>query len=206
MKSFTQFLEEAYFILEKKRQYDDGHGFDRSKHPDLEIDYDRPRGANDEGRERAKQGGYGYTRIKHKPSGIEYEVMHKNPQNDSERPFSGSLKGKAKKVHGHKPEHNIRWDHGKPWNERDKMTRGEKIKTARNAKRVWDQHIQHRIPSGHLVSNEPDENPDDKRRDPDKNTRASIYKKSGFGRTNRMGAQYSAKIGNQFHPVNDDED
>lgn len=207
MKTFTQFLDEAYFILEKKRQYDDGHGFDRSKHPDLEIDYDRPRGKNDEGRELAQQGGYGYTRIKHKPSGIEYEVMHRNPQNKSEdRPFSGNLKGKAKKAHGHKPEHNVRWDHDKPWNQRDKMTRGEKIKAARDAKRVWDKHIQNRIPSGHLVSNEPEENSDDSRRNPDKNTRASIYRRSGFGKTNRSGMQYSTKIGNKLHPVNDDED
>jgi len=88
----------------------------------------------------------------------------------------------------------------------DEMSRGDRIKTARNAKRVWDQHIQHRIPSGHLVSNEPDENPDDNRRNPEKNTRASIYQKSGFGKTNRMGKQYSTKIGKKLHPVNDDED
>jgi len=202
MKSFTQFLEEVYFILEKKRQYDDGHGFDRSKHPDLEIDYDRPRGKDQD------QSIRGYTRIHHKPTGITYEINHDKPQRDSkvDSPFSGNLKGKAKKAHGHKPEHNIRWDHSKPWNERDKMTRGEKIRTARNAKRVWDKHIQQRIPSGHLVSNEPDENYDDNRKTPDKNTRASIYKKSGFGKTNRMGKQYSTKIGKKFHPVNDDED
>jgi hypothetical protein len=118
------------------------------------------------------------------------------------------LKGKARKAHGHKPEHNLRWSHDREIGmfRGDEMSRGDRIKTARNAKRVWDKHIQHRIPSGHLVSNEPDDNPDDNRRNPEKNTRASIYQKSGFGKTNQMGKQYSTKIGKKLHPVNDDED
>jgi len=199
MKSFTQFLEEAYFILEKKRQYDDGHGFDRSKHPDLEIDYDRPRGKDQNKDIR------GYTRISHKPSGITYEINHDKKHGEYNLP--SDLKGKARKAHGHKPEHDIRWDHSQSIPGRSKeMTRGEKIRTARNAKRVWDKHIQHRIPSGHLVSNSPDDNYDDNRRNQDKNTRASIYQRSGFGKTNRMGKQYSTKIGKKLHPVNDDED
>lgn len=192
--------EWRYSILEKKRQYDDGHGFDRSKHPDLEIDYDRPRG-------KTEDPGYpGYTRIKHKPSGIEYEIQHSKKHGNYN--LSSDLKGKARKAHGHKPEHNVRWSHDREFgmSRGDKMSRGDRIKTARNAKRVWDKHIQHRIPSGHLVSNEPDENPDDNRRNPEKNTRASIYQKSGFGKTNRMGKQYSTKIGKKLHPVNDDED
>jgi hypothetical protein len=203
MKTFHEFLEEAFTLLEKKRQYDDGHGFDRSKHPDLEIDYDRPRGKNQ------NQSIRGYTSIRHKPTGIRYEINHDkrhSSDDEYEHMYDAKLAGKARKAHGHKPEHNIRWDHDTHYNERDKMSKGEKLKTARNAKRVWDKHIAHRIPSGHLISNEPEENPDEKRRDPDKNTRASIYKKSGFGKVNRWGVQYSTKIGNKFHPVHDDED
>jgi len=203
MKTFKEFLEEAYTLLEKKRQYDDGHGFDRSKHPDLEIDYDRPRGKNQ------NQSIRGYTSIRHKPTGIRYEINHDkrhSSDDEYEHMYDAKLAGKARKAHGHKPEHNIRWDHDTHYNERDKMSKGEKLKTARNAKRVWDKHIAHRIPSGHLISNEPEENADDKRRDPDKNTRASIYKKSGFGKVNRWGVQYSTKIGNKLHPVNDDDD
>lgn len=195
-KTFTQFLEEAYFILEKKRQYDDSHGFDRTKHDELEIDYDRPQGKNQNTDVR------GYTRITHKPSGITYEINHdkKHGQYDTQ----ADLKGKAREIHGHKPEHNIRWEHNKS-HKQNELSRGERIKIARNAKRVWSQHIQNRIPSGHLVSNDPDENYDENRRNPDKNTRASIYTKSGFGQPNRMGRQYSTKIGKKFHPVNDDE-
>jgi hypothetical protein len=89
-------------ILEKKRQYDDGHGFDRSKHDDLEIDYDRPRG-------KTEDPGYpGHTRIKHKPSGIEYEIQHSKRHGNYN--LRSDLKGKARKAHGHKPEHNIRWE------------------------------------------------------------------------------------------------
>jgi hypothetical protein len=187
-------------ILEKKRQYDDGHGFDRSKHDDLEIDYDRPRGKNQD------QSIRGYTSIRHKPSGITYEINHDKKHGNYNMP--SDLKGKARKSHGHKPEHNLRWSHDREIGmfRGDEMSRGDRIKTARNAKRVWDKHIQHRIPSGHLVSNEPDDNPDDNRRNPEKNTRASIYQKSGFGKTNQMGKQYSTKIGKKLHPVNDDED
>jgi hypothetical protein len=185
-------------LLEKKKQYDDGHGFDRSKHPDLEIDYDRPRG-KDQNRDIR-----GYTRITHRPSGITYEINHDEKHGKYNTP--SDLKGKARKAHGHKPEHDIRWDHGQSALPAKDMSRGEKIRTARNAKRVWDKHIQNRIPSGHLISNSPDDNYDDNRRNPDKNTRASIYRKSGFGNPNRMGKQYSTKIGNKFHPVNDDED
>jgi hypothetical protein len=192
--------EWRYSILEKKRQYDDGHGFDRSKHDDLEIDYDRPRGKNQD------QSIRGYTSIRHKPSGITYEINHDKKHGNYNMP--SDLKGKARKAHGHKPEHNLRWSHDREIGmfRGDEMSRGDRIKTARNAKRVWDKHIQHRIPSGHLVSNEPDDNPDDNRRNPEKNTRASIYQKSGFGKTNRMGKQYSTKIGKKLHPVNDDED
>ncbi len=192
--------EWRYSILEKKRQYDDGHGFDRSKHDDLEIDYDRPRGKNQD------QSIRGYTSIRHKPSGITYEINHDKKHGNYNMP--SDLKGKARKAHGHKPEHNLRWSHDREIGmfRGDEMSRGDRIKTARNAKRVWDKHIQHRIPSGHLVSNDPDDNPDDNRRNPEKNTRASIYQKSGFGKTNRMGKQYSTKIGKKLHPVNDDED
>jgi hypothetical protein len=202
MKSFQQFLEEAYFLLEKKKQYDDSHGFDRSKHPDLEVKYDRPRG-KDQNTDRR-----GSTTIHHKPSGVTYTVGHSkrhSSDDEYEHMYDAKLGGKARTAHGHKPEHNVSWAHSKI-NDQDKMSPGEKLRTARNAKRVWDKHVQHRIPSGHLVSNEPEENPDDKRRNPDKNTRASIYKKSGFGKVDSWGKQYSTKIGKKFHPVHNDED
>jgi len=202
MKSLREFLEEAYLLLEKKRQHDASYGFDRSKHDDLEIDYDRPRGKNQD------KEVPGYTRILHKPSGIEYEISHEKPQRERTDRFSkfSNLKGAAAKAHGHKPEHSVRFSvRGNP--DLDSMSMAEKMKIARNAEKVYKHHIQHRIPSGHLVSNEPDVNYTEGRRDEERNTRAELYKrKAKFGKLSQMtGKQYTTKVGKRFHPVNDDE-
>lgn len=202
MKTFNQFLEEAYLILEKRKQKDDSYGFDRTKHDDLEIDYDRPRGKEE------SDGVDGYTSIIHRPSGIHYEITHKGPQNERTDKYSKmfGLKGAAQKAHGHKPEHDVRFSVRGIYDNTSQLSKAKKIRIARNAEKVYNTHIAPRIPSGHLVSNEPDVNHGEDRRNPDRNTRAEIYKKRAkFGEVSqRTGKQYSTKVGKRFHPVNDD--
>ena len=195
MKTFQEFIS----LCEKKKYDDRSYGFDRSNHDDLEVDYDGPRDVKN-----SHPDILGYTSIKHKKTGITYEISHKKPENEDEyaktAPHS-HLSGKSKTTHGHKPVHDIRWDHDK-----QNPSPSEKIKIARDAKRMWDNDIKHRIPSGHLASNEPSTNSDPSRRNPDKNTRGSIYKKAGFGEVGEnSGKQYSAKIGKIFHPVHSEE-
>ena len=201
MKTFKQFLDEAYLILEKKRQHDNSYGFDRSKHDDLKIDYDRPRGKNQD------KEVHGYTSILHTPSGIHYEISHEKPQRERTSGLSRfqNLQGAAAKAHGHKPEHSIRFSvRGNP--DLDSMSMADKMKTARDAEKVYKDHIQHRIPSGHLASNEPDVNYTEGRRDEERNTRAELYKKKAkFGELGIVsGKQHTTKVGKRFHPVNDD--
>lgn len=202
MKSLREFLEEAYFLVERRRQDDDSYGFDRSKHDDLEIDYDRRRGKYKHDKEIP-----GYTSILHKPSGIHFEIDHRRPQRERTDRFSkfSNLKGAAAKAHGHKPEHSVRFSvRGNP--DLDSMRMAEKMRIARNAEKVYNNYIKHRFPSGHLVSNEPDPNYGEERRNPEQNSRAELYKKKAkFGKLSRMtGKQYSTKVGKSFHPVNDD--
>ena len=204
MKTFKVFLEEAYIILERRKQRDDSYGFDRTPHKDLEVDYDRPRGKGPAPHEQ------GYTAIVHKPSNIRYEIDHRHPQNERTDKYSqmfSNLKGSAQKMHGHKPEHSVRF-HIRGNADPSKMSKAEKMRVARNAEKVYKQHIASRIPSGHLVSNEPDVNYGEERRNPDRNTRAELYqRRAKFGKVSqRSGKQYSVKIGKRFHPVNDDDD
>ena len=191
MKTFREFLSE-------KKKYDDkSYDFDRTPHKDLDLSYDKPSDI----RARPHALPADYTHIRHKKSGISYEIDHQ-PSYDSKHGYS-RLHPNEVKTHGHKPAHHVNWSHDS-WRHPELLSHGRRIKIARDAKRVWDEHIKDRIPSGHLVSNDPDthSHAPDNRRNPEKNTRASIYRKHGFGKEGEMsGRQYSAKIGRKFHPV-----
>lgn len=181
MKTFQEFLEEAYLILEKKKPLDKTFGFDRRPIEGHEIISNKLS-----------------TEIRNPSTGITYNISHYEPNS----PFF-PLEGKAKKVHGHKPVHDVTWSHNK---EPDKMSKKEKFEVVRNATKMWNKHIKNMIPSGHLVSNSPEENYDENRRNPNKNTRSSIYKRYKFGNIDkRTGVQYSAKIGKSFHPIEPDK-
>lgn len=215
MKTFQQFIKEAYIIIERRKYDDESHGFDRrlskKEKEELELNYDTP-SETKEGQRHARETNnpnprHGFTLIRHKPSGITFEVTHKVPENKdptvSRYPHS-HLGGKNKDIHGHKPNHDVQWYH-QDFNSKD-LPSHEKYKIARNAARVWSKHISHRIPSGHLVSNQPDDNYDERRRNPEKNTRASAYRRYGFGElSSKTGKQYAAKIGDKLHPINQDK-
>jgi len=191
MKTFKQFLEE------RKKFDDKSYDFDRTPHKDLELSYDKPSDI----RSSPHKSPSGHTYIKHKKSGISYEIDHQ-PSYNSQHGYS-RIHSDEVKTHGHKPAHHVSWGNDSRIPP-STLSHGQRFKLARDAKRVWDKHIKDRIPAGHLVSNDPDSfsYASENRRNPEKNTRASIYRKHGFGvEGERSGRQYSAKIGKTFHPI-----
>lgn len=204
MKTFQEFLNEAYLILERNR-YDDSHGFDRRLSPDerqhWEITYDGPREKKEIEKHYKSMGREvpyepGHTKLYHKPTGITYEITHHRPENQnprvSQRP-EHYLTGRNQRTHGHKPSHEVQWYPAQM--DTSDIPLGKRAGIARNAFRLW-KSIQHRIPSGHLITNEPETKSLKKK-----------YEKSaiGFGGTTpKSNKQYSAKIGNKLHPINRD--
>lgn len=202
MKTFQEFLDEAYLILEKNR-YDDSFGFDRRLSPEerkhFEISYETPREKKhieqhyqSLGREVPYEPGH--TRIYHKPTGITYEIKHHRPENQNPRTKTKPehfLQGKNKEIHGHQPSHETQWYPEEM--DTSKHPLGKRIRIARNAEKVWKQ-IAHRFPSGHMITNEPDSK-----------SLEGKYKKRGFGNTTpQSNKQYAMKIGNKLHPINRD--
>lgn len=204
MKTFQQFLNEAYLILEKNR-YDDSYGFNRHSSPaekkHVEISYDGPREKKmlekhykSQGREVPYEPGH--TTIYHKPSGITYEIRHHRPENENPKTKTRPehfLTGKSKQIHGHKPSHEVQW-YPQEMDTKD-MPLSKRIGIARNAEKIWKQHVSHRLPAGHLITNEPDSE-----------SLKNKYQKRGFGNTTpKSNKQYAAKIGNKLHPVQRDK-
>jgi hypothetical protein len=75
---------------------------------------------------------YDTVTISHPESGIEYDVEHK-----------GHINGK--------PHHSINW-----WNTAGTAkTPKEKLELARKSKHIWFKHVQHTLPHGSTVSNDP---------------------------------------------------
>ena len=174
MKTFKEFIEES--TKRKGRKYDSRNNFDAdSKHDDVKINKDSEV----------------VTDIHHKKSGITYSVIHTDGVDKKNKPDS--------KMHDKKPNHSVSWwhDHG------DKIDDKKKRQIAKDAKHVYDKHVHHRIPSGHLVSNNPQPNYRiQKGKIKETNTRAKIYQRSGFGKLGKdRKTQYSVKIGNKLHPV-----
>lgn len=114
--------------------------------------------------------------IYHRKSGIKYTV------NDSNRKHKG------------KPVHDVTWTHNK---DKSDLSNRERIRITRDAKKVWDQHVAHRLPHGSVIANTPDTNSAPGK--PNKNTRASLYKKyGGFGDI-KDGEQF-AEVGREPSP------
>ena len=173
MKTFKEFIEES--TKRKGEKYDSRKNFDAdSKHDDVEI---------------KKHSDY-RTQIHHKKSGITYDVIHTS-RIYNDKPDS--------KMHDKKPNHYVSWKH----NHGDQIDNKKKRQIARDAKHVYDKHVHHRIPSGHVVSNTPMKNYRvQKGKVKETNTRARIYQRSGFGKLGKdRETQYSVKIGNRLHPV-----
>ena len=110
------------------------------------------------------RGGKDYMSVYHPSSDISYSI---------------NRKGKTKI--GNRPVYNVQWQHHKSTD----MSPKEKITVGRDAKDVWDYHVQHRLPHGAVLRNSPVPNPTSK--NPQKNTRARLYQKSGFGPVGQRG-------------------
>lgn len=103
-------------------------------------------------------------RISHPESGVRYTVNK-----------IGTTKDKS-------PVYDITWGHH---HAPSSLSNREKIQIGRDAKDVWGTHVQHRLPTGSVVKNSPVSNPTEK--NPNKNTRARLYQKAGFGEPGKKG-------------------
>jgi hypothetical protein len=102
------------------------------------------------------------------------------------------VKNTGNKTKDGKPVHDIMW-----YSVRDKSTDANKKQIARDAKNVWDTHVQHRLPHGSVLTNFPLSNPTDE--NPEKNTRSKLYQRAGFGPVGLSGDQY-ASVGREPSP------
>lgn len=117
----------------------------------------------------------GNMELKHKPSGVNYYVYKsENSPDDS---------------------HTIEWGH----NRGKSLQRKQRIKLARDAKSVWDQHVSHRLPHGGVVHNTPVSSYDSRGREKSVNRRSEIYKRAGFGKLDDEGDQF-ASVGREPSP------
>jgi predicted kinase len=94
--------------------------------------------------------------------------------------------------------HSIEWQHGK--GERKNLSRSERMRIASDAKKVWNQHVAHRLPYGDVAHNQPSISRDEKtKQEKPVNRRANIYQRSGFGPTDASNDQF-ARIGREPSP------
>lgn len=117
------------------------------------------------------------TDIYHKPSGVYYTIYRST---GTDMPYSRT----------------IEWNHDK---DRNNMSREQGIKVAQDARRVWDQHVSHRLPYSSIVHNTPASSYDSRGREKPVNRRSSIYQRSGFGRLDDEGDQF-AEVGREPSP------
>jgi hypothetical protein len=118
---------------------------------------------------------YDYMTVHHKPSKITYNVTN----------VGDGI-------------HTIEWQHGHG-NKRN-LSRQQRLKIANDAKKVWHQHVSHRLPYGDVAHNKPSSSRDEvTKQEKPVNRRANIYQRSGFGPTDSSNDQF-AKIGREPSP------
>lgn len=117
--------------------------------------------------------------VYHKPSGVYYTVYK-----SKDSPYDDVR--------------TVEWGHDKQ-KEKTKLSPAERLKTARNAKRVWDKHVAPRLPKGSIVHNTPQSSIDDRGKVKPINRRAELYKRAGFGPTDDEGDQF-AKVEREPSP------
>lgn len=114
--------------------------------------------------------------VKHKPSGVSF-YAYKSADTPGVR--------------------TLEWGHNR---NRSSMSPQEKNQLARTARRVYDKHVSHRLPTGDIVHNTPipSTNPRTGQNKP-VNRRAKIYQRSGFGPVDSEGDQFG-KVNRQPSP------
>ena len=137
------------------------------------LEYNAKKGVNDD--DITIDSDYDYLTIHHKPSKITYNVTNTD-----------------------EGIHTIEWnhDHGN----RANLSRRQRLKIASDARKVWHQHVAHRLPYGDIAHNRPSVSRDEKTKEEKPvNRRASIYKRAGFGPTDSDNDQF-ARIGREPSP------
>ena len=109
--------------------------------------------------------------VYHKPSGVYYSVRksEESPQDDVRT---------------------IEWNHDK-YQQKNKLSRSERVRIARDAQKVWDQHVSPRLPNRSVVHNTPVSSYDNRGNVKPVNRRAELYKRAGFGKMDDEGDQFA---------------
>jgi hypothetical protein len=113
-------------------------------------------------------GGRNYMDVHHKETGIKYNISKHGKTKDGKDVFD------------------VQWRH---YREPSKMSDSDRKQVARDAKTMWDNHVQHRLPYGSVLKNTPIGNPTPE--NPNKNTRAKLYQRAGFGEVGLHGRQFA---------------
>lgn len=213
MKTFNQFINECCDILERYYEPDEklpsGRTPVQKAETRAETPYKNTRSAK--GRQirqqiqlmrKVRHGADNPNLNRHQQRGIDVygdkDVLYVSHPESGVR-YSVAKVGVAK--NDKKPVYDIQWGHHHKPNE---MDIAKKIQVARDAKQVWDTHVQHRLPHGAIVRNSPVSNSNEK--NPNKNTRASLYRKAGFGEVGQENTKTASGTsitkGKQFAQVN----
>ena len=81
--------------------------------------------------------------------------------------------------------YNVTWNH---YHGSD-LDSDQRKQVARDARHVWNTHVQHRLPHGSVLKNTPISEPDGNSR---KDTRAKLYQRAGFGEVGSRGLQFAS--------------
>lgn len=114
---------------------------------------------------RVDSDGTDYLTVHHKPSKVTYNVV--------KQPGPGNI-------------HSIEWSHGR--GHRNDLSSSERNNISRDARRVWDQHVSHRLPHGATLHNQPA-----------REGLGRIYKRAGFGNVDSDNDQF-ARVGREKSP------
>jgi len=114
---------------------------------------------------RVDSDGNNYMTVHHKPSKVTYKVV--------KQPGPGNI-------------HSIEWSHER--GHRNDLSSSERNDISRDARRVWDQHVSHRLPYGATLHNQPE-----------REGLGKIYKRAGFGDVGSNNDQF-ARVGREKSP------
>lgn len=123
-------------------------------------------------------------RVNHKPSKTTYSVSKNQSYSDADDQTDN---------------HTIEWWHDNKADHNDKDLDKKKLRLARNAKNIWDKHVEPRLPNKSIVHNQPASSYDDRGRIKSTNRRSEIYKRAGFGDLGADGDQF-AEVGRNPSP------
>lgn len=114
-------------------------------------------------------GGHDYMRVHHRDKKISYRIDKTGKTLDGRNVYD------------------VQWNHHHRHSE---LNDNDKKQIARDAKHMWDHDISHRLPHNSVLKNFPVSNstPDK----PNKNTRAKLYQRAGFGEVGKQGYQFAS--------------